>query len=140
MPIAGFHFSKLTAERTKLFEISDQIATDVKITEILLEEIGSPKESLVKFIFTFNTTYGRAGKTEIEGQVLYIEETTKAKKVVEDWKKEKKTDVDLIRQVLNTILYRCNIKCLEIANEVGLPPHFDLPRFDVNQTPAPEKK
>ncbi|MBI5392148.1 hypothetical protein HZB00_04055 [Candidatus Woesearchaeota archaeon] len=139
MALAGFHFSKFTVERLKVFQPSDQISTDVKVTDIVSEDIGN-NELLVKFIFEFSTKYGSAGNALLAGQVLYVEPTDKGKQIVESWQKEKKTDADLLQQVLNTILFRCNIKCLELANEVGLPPHFDLPRFQFNKPEEKPKK
>jgi hypothetical protein len=56
-----------------------------------------------------------------------MDESGKNKKILEEWKKDKKLNEEISALVFNTILARCNVKALNLAQDVGLPPHFRLP-------------
>lgn len=128
MPIVGFNFIKINIERKGKFIIPEQIKSDLKVTDIIQEQLPVGKsEEVINFSFEFSIDYGSAGSALLTGNVLYLDEPAKVKHIVEDWKKEKKMPTDIISTVLNTILFKCNIKALNLSQEVNLPPHFKLP-------------
>ena len=53
----------------------------------------------------------------------------KVKKAIDGWKKEKKVDKDIMTQVLNTALTRCNVQALILSQDLNLPPPIPLPRY-----------
>ena len=69
----------------------------------------------------------RSGQIFLGGHILVMEESPKVKQILEDWKKDKKLPKELMSQILNTILAKCNIKALGLTQEVNLPPHIKLP-------------
>ena len=46
-----------------------------------------------------------------------------------EWKKTKKFNPEISKDVLNHIFVRCNIKALTFEQEVNIPPHIVLPRL-----------
>ena len=56
-----------------------------------------------------------------------MEDEGKTKLILDGWKKDKQLPKDLAPKILNTILAKCNIKALNLTQEVNLPPHIRLP-------------
>ncbi len=133
MAIVGFNFTHLHTERNKKLSSKDQIKSDMRIDNIDFEELPvGQSEEAAKFEFTFEITYGEdVGKTVLKGYVLNVDTPDKTKKMVEEWKASKKMDTDVMAKVLNMVLYKCNVKSLTLTQDVGLPPHFKLPKVTV---------
>lgn len=129
MPIVGFNFTKINGEKKGKFTVDKKIKSDLKISNIDKEQldIGSSDE-IAKFDFEFIVDYESTGSMVLGGNVLYMDDPKKIKTMIEDWKKKKKMPEDVMNQILNTVLFRCNIKALNVSQDLGLPPHFRLPR------------
>ena len=92
-----------------------------------------PSEEILKFIFEFSVNYGTAGDTLLEGHVVYMDSPEKIKEYLSSWEKDKSIPTDIMSQILNTILFKCNVKALNLSQEVNLPPHIQLPRVKPNK-------
>ena len=57
----------------------------------------------------------------------------KIKEYLSSWEKDKSIPTDIMSQILNTILFKCNVKALNLSQEVNLPPHIQLPRVKPNK-------
>ncbi|MEK6955902.1 MAG: hypothetical protein AABW52_04545 [Nanoarchaeota archaeon] len=129
MSIINFSFTKFNAERNsdklEIFESS----TDIKISSITKEKYGS--DEMLKFLFTFNVKYSNMGSVAVEGSVIASDSNEKMDALLEKWKKSKAISElindDIANKVVNTILYECNIKCLELAHSLRLPSHINMP-------------
>ncbi|MBS3136354.1 hypothetical protein J4401_05325 [Candidatus Woesearchaeota archaeon] len=132
MPIVGFNFTKIGCERgearAEKVNISNNISLkDVKETELSL---GNEKQKVIKFIFEFVSKYEPSiGKIMLVGEVLYLEGTPKAQKIIEDWKKTKNLEKDLMTFLLDTVLSKCNVQALILSQEVNLPSPIPLPKI-----------
>lgn len=132
MAIVGFNFTKLNIENKGIFKANEKISSDLKIIDIIPEKSGvDESKEIVKFQFEFSVEYAGSGSALIGGDVIYLDEPEKIKKLIEDWKNKKGVSGDILNQVLNVALFRCNIKALSLSQEVNLPPHFQLPRVEM---------
>ena len=129
MSIINFSFTKFNAERNsdklEIFESS----TDIKISSITKEKYSS--DEMLKFLFMFNVKYSNIGSVAVEGSVIASDSNEKMDALLEKWKKSKAISElindDIANKVVNTILYECNIKCLELAHSLRLPSHINMP-------------
>ena len=78
--------------------------------------------------FEFNVAYEpKIADIDISGNVLYM--TEEAKSIISEWKKTKKlSNEKMTYDVVNTILTKCDVKSLQLSEEMNLPPAIKLPR------------
>ncbi len=129
MPIVGFNFTKIFVEKKeKLDPAKDQITNAVNLLEMKEESMSfSEGKGLLQMEFQFEVLYGKAGKMSLNGVLLYMDSPDKTKELLESWNIERKLDNNLSTEIFNTILFKCNIKALQLADDVGLPAHFRIP-------------
>ena len=130
MPIIGFNFDKMYIERKKPISKDIKVKNDMVIKDIKPIKVGFAKkqEEVLKFDFKYTAKYDpNIAEILIEGNVLYLSEEKETKKILEEWKKTKKTPVKTTMQIVNTILIKCGIKALSLSQDLNLPPHIRLP-------------
>ena len=94
--------------------------------------IGSEKQPCLKISFVFTTSYDpEFGTIELNGNMLYLGEAKELKEIIKNWQKEQKLPADLMKQVVNTVLNKCNVQALIMSRDVALPPPIPLPRANV---------
>lgn len=131
MPIVGFNFTKLSADRKK-----EQIKGDVKVkNDLLLQsltqtdiDMAGKKQPVLKLVFDFLIDYQPGiGNLILSGHLLFADTPENVKSIMDMWKKEKKIPQQYAINFINVILTRSNIKALELSQAIVLPPHFRLP-------------
>lgn len=131
MPIVGFNFDKILIERVGPVEGQIKVKRDLSVKDLQKEEIvtgAKKKEDVLKFNFEFSVKYDpNIGHIIILGHILFLDEVSVLKKVLDGWKKNKELPGNLTASVLNTALMRCNLKALSLIQDVSLPPHIQLP-------------
>ena len=130
MKIVGFNFSKIMVEKNAPpaggLEVKSNLSIDNIFEDktILLE--GSPT---LRFDFTFTISYEPGvGKVEIKGSIMGVEEKEGTEEILKEWKKKKFSPRYKI-QVFNFILNKCNLRAIQIEDEVGLPLHVPFPQL-----------
>jgi len=135
MPIVGFNFDKIVVEKLNPIRGKVQVKNNMSIKDVKQQELllGRKKENVLKFSFEFSSEYEpKIGLISIKGHILFMEEASEVKKIMDNWKKNKTLPQDLMSHLLNTVLMRCNVKTLVLAHEVNLPPHIRLPTISPN--------
>ncbi len=129
MPIVGFNFSKISAERKEPIKSDTKISNTVDITRVEEEKNGSLASAggLVAFSFEYAVTYGSSARIQLEGSILFLGDSKDTKKTVEGWKKNKSLDPALSTIIFNAMLFKCNIKALDLEDSLNLPTHIRLP-------------
>ncbi|MBI2673119.1 hypothetical protein HYX19_02565 [Candidatus Woesearchaeota archaeon] len=130
MPIIGFNLNKLLVEKNKPVERGITVNNNLEIKDIVKAavEFGGKAEEVLRFDFEFSAEYNpEIGKILIAGDVLYIDKEKEIKRILEEWKKTKIVEPELFSRIMNNILVKCNIKALNMALEVNLPPHLTMP-------------
>src|SRR3989344_4184041 len=136
MPIVGFNFTKLRAEKKADITPQTRAKSDLRITNLSQENLAiGVSDDVIKFTFDFDISYGDAGSALLSGNLLYMDEPKKVKEILSEWKKDSRIDAELMTNVLNNILFKSTVKALSLTQEVNLPPHFKLPHIK-----GPEKK
>ena len=130
MPIVGFNFDKILVEKKHPISNQVKINSDLSIKDLQEEKVSIGKtEDLLKFIFEFKVSYDNLGEILLVGHVLYLEDQKKINDILKEWKKNKKIPDELMALLINTALFKCNIKALTLSQEVNLPPHLRMPRL-----------
>lgn len=135
MVVVGFNFSKIVVEKKESIKGKVNIANNVSIKSIEKADLslGKAKQDGVKFIFEFTTDYEPdIANILLVGDVLFIDDEKKVKNILDEWKKTKKAPEDVMNQVLNTILSKCNVQALILSRDVNLPPPIPLPKVEVD--------
>jgi len=139
MAIVGFSFTKIHAEKKGPLQGKVNIQNNVGITDLKEYKlnIGKNSELGIRFIFKYTTDYSpNVGSLEFEGEVLWLGEEKDVKEMLQNWKKDKKIDQEVMVPILNNVLTKANIQALNISQDLGLPAPLQLPKVNVKN---PEK-
>lgn len=135
MKIIGFTINKITAEKNSALEGKLELKSGLNIENILEEDISFSNSKGIRFNFVFSIDYGKVGKIEIKGAIIAIDEKDESKEILKDWKK-KKFNHPIKLSLFNYIMDKCNLKALELEDQIGLPLHIPFPKL----APAPKKQ
>jgi len=128
--LVGFRYIKLNIERNDDNKAELKITPNINIQSI--EKIKTEqKQEIIQILFNFNIDYSGLGKIEISGKMLLAMDLKLSKTILNDWK-SKKLDNNVNLVILNIIMQKASIKALELEEEIGLPPHIQLPRLQLN--------
>ena len=129
MPIIGFNFDKIKAEKTNQITGKLNITTNLTIKDIEQEKLPMGKsEEVLKLNFEYFADYEpNIGKIILNGHILFMEDPKKIKEMLDNWKKDKILPKNIAPTIFNTILGKCNIKGLNLSQEINLPPQIRLP-------------
>lgn len=130
MPVFSIGFNKIIVERYKQIEPPIKINTNLKITDVKKDSLAlmQKKESVLVVSFDFSLDYTeKQAFMSLAGEAFYQVPQKELEKLFTEWEKNKKIEPDILQEILNTILIRCNIKALLLAHEMGFPPHINLP-------------
>ena len=138
MPIIKTQFREISAVRNiieaeKIGSASRN--SNISIREV--KEITSSKKtdkSSLMFIYEYSVDYplqsgGKLGSVRIVGEIFYVEDTKKAKNILDGWKKDKKIEEDVLALILNVGLSEANIEAIYQSHKVGLPSPIPMPRL-----------
>ena len=132
--IVGFGFTKLSAEKNSAAAGKIDINNNVSVKEAREDSffMGKDKQSIIKFIFEFTSKYEpEIGTILFEGEVLYLDEPKKIKEILSSWKKDKKISPEIMTNLLNTILTKCNVQALILSQEINLPSPIPMPKVQM---------
>lgn len=134
--IIGFDLSQISVERSSSVRGKVKIDNTLDLLRVETSQFASlgPGKQAVSIAFSFGVTYGpNIGKIRLHGTVTYLAESKKAEALAEQWKKTKQLPQDVSMAVVNTILMKCNVRVLQLAQDVGLPPQLQLPSVSAPQ-------
>ena len=129
MRIVGFNITKVSAERKSPVKGKLEIKSNINIKDITTEEIPIAKNPALKFDFEFVIEFNpKIANIEIAGSVLVLDEENQSKEIIKLWKK-KKFDHPLKIGLFNFIMEKCNLKALQLEDELSLPMHINMPKL-----------
>ncbi len=130
MQVIGFGFEKILAERKKEPKGKVNVKYDLKIEDVAKDSVSVIKDQeVVRFSFIFKVNYGPDfAEISLKGFVVLILGKNKLKEILKHWKKKKVPD-DVRLPLFNFILTKCNLKALQLEEEIGLPTHIPLPKL-----------
>ncbi len=134
MPIAGFAFTKVSAQRTEGKGQQINVENNVQVKSVEEMTLGFEKDTqkTLKFSFEFTAKFEtNYGNILLEGEALYVTDDKKAKEILKEWKKDKKINKDVMPEILTAILQKCNVEAIVLSREVNLPSPIPLPKVNV---------
>lgn len=137
--IVGFHFTKLSIERHQPLQGKLSVRNDLNIKDVKEHILSGVKGShkAVVFQFVFSVTYApHVADIIILGDVFYSAEPKKIEEILSTWKSKKKVAAEISVDVLNFVLQKCNIRALEMAQELNLPTHIPMPKVNLQKKTA----
>lgn len=133
--IIGFTFNKIAVQRNSHLKGKINVKHDLQLRDVKAQKLTFKEHNTgAAFNFDFIVHYEpKMGSLLINGDVMYYDDEKKVKNVIDTWNKTKKVPQDVSVEVINTILARCNIKALELAEDLNLPAHIPLPKIQIEQ-------
>ncbi|MDP4012894.1 MAG: hypothetical protein Q8R00_04800 [Candidatus Nanoarchaeia archaeon] len=136
MPIVGFTFDKISAERQGPLKKGTEIKSDIRLNSVEEAKLSIGKKCL-KINFEFIVDYTpKVGKLLLTGVIFYVTDEKSIPGIIKEWKENKKLREDISLEVLNLVLSKCNIECFSLSDKVDLPPQLPLTRM----VPAKKKQ
>ena len=129
--IIGFSFKKMYVERKNPITGKVDINNNVSIKDVDESEIsfGAQKQKAISFIFEFTSKYEpEIGDLLFIGDVLYLGDAKTQDAILKGWKKNKNIPKEVMAEVIDTVLLKCNIEALIVSRDLGLPPPVPLPK------------
>ncbi len=131
----GFGLTKISAERfvSEFTELKIDSSMNVKSIEENLAKLGEDNQKALTISFGYSLDYSdKIAKIDLEGKLIVGVDSGKAKEIIKNWKK-KELDEDVKVEIFNMILIKCNIKAIQLEDELGLPAHFRMPSLTSNK-------
>ena len=135
MQVISFNFEKIQAERKQAKGMQNmQINSNINIKNITQEEISIVKDKpVLKFDFEFSVNYKpEIAEIVFRGFSLVLVEKDESKDILKKWK-NKKISEEVRLPLFNLILTKCNLRALQLEEELNLPTHIPLPRIKPEQ-------
>ena len=132
--IIGFNFRKINIERKKKLTQGMKVKYDMDISNVYEQDIAmvAEKNKVLGFDFDFKIAYGPdIADLGIFGSVMYMFSDEEAKKTLDLWKKSRKLSKSVSVPIINMILDKCNIKALELEQDLALPTHLPMPSVNL---------
>jgi len=137
MQLLGFNFEKITANKEKEFSRKSEINTNIEFTE--MEEQDSKlisTKKVIKVSFLFEVKYKNKEKKkknieanlEFQGNLILSAEKKESKEIIKHWKNKEVPNSFKI-PLFNVILQRCNVKALQLEDDLNIPPHVPFPKI-----------
>jgi len=135
MKIIGFNLTKILTEKKENHNGKIQISQNIDIKDLIKDKIPISNEEILNLKFNFTIDYSdNVGKLEFEGFLILLPEKDELKDFLKAWKDKKIPDSSRV-PLFNFIMSKCNIKALNLEDELGLPYHIPMPRVN-----PPEEK
>ena len=128
--IIGFNFTNISAERKSQKSDKLEVNVNINIESIKEEKLDLMKnENVLKFDFEFSVAYKpELADIKLKGNVLATFDKEESKSILKEWKTKKISDKTRI-PLFNFIMTKCNLRALQLEEELSLPSHVPMPRI-----------
>jgi len=136
MVIIGFSFTKMNVERKAPISGKISISNNVSIKKVEEHKLalGAGKESALRFTFEFTSSYKPdIGGIALLGEVIWMAQEKQVKDIIKGWNKDKKIPKEIMSNILNNVLVKCNIQALILSQYMNLPPPIPLPKVQTKE-------
>ncbi len=133
--IIGFNYRKMNIERKKKLVQGMKVSYDLDIANMYVEDfpLTDKTQMVLSLDFDFSVKYNPdVAVIDISGTVNYMVSQEEGKKIMALWEKTKKLPKSLSVPVINRILDKCNIKALELEQDLSLPTHLPMPSVNIS--------
>ena len=136
MQIVGFNLTKISIQRKEAAAGNFKVTSKINVKSISEEKIDIAEgKSVAKLEFEYGIDYEpKVAEIRFEGFILILGDPKEIKDTISDWKKKNTLLTDLKVRTFNTIFHKCNIKALQLEDELGLPSHIQMPKIKTEET------
>ncbi|HRZ85831.1 MAG TPA: hypothetical protein P5277_03560 [Candidatus Paceibacterota bacterium] len=130
MKLVGFNFSKISGEKYKDIDNSLKVNVNVQIKDIKQSPTSFFKKGEIldfKYDFKINYEPDFANIHQSGNLLLLIEDESEIKQILKDWK-TKNVSENLRTFLMNLVISKCNLKALQIEEDLSLPSHMPSPQ------------
>lgn len=124
MPIVNIYFSKIEANRERNIKGNINVKASLTFKNVEEEKSEVKDKKILRFLFDFSLEYDTEAKIYLSGFLIYVDDPKTIDKLKNEWKKDKQ----FMKILYNFALLKCNIKALFLEDQLGLPPHLNMPR------------
>jgi len=130
MNVLSFAFNTINVSKKDTPKGKIGISNNIHIDKLEDAKVSVDKEnSTVRVTFSYESEYTPDyAKLLLKGTMILLIKADEAKKMMNNWKKDKKLDKDAGSFILNSITSRCTVQAVISARDLGLPPPIPLPR------------
>jgi hypothetical protein len=134
MQVVSFNFDKIHAEKKKKITGKIEISSNINVKSITQDKIEIMKDKpVLKIEFEFSILYKpEIAEITFAGMILALSEKEEVKSVLKKWK-TKDIPNEIRVPLFNMIMTKCNLKALQLEEELNLPTHVPLPRLKPEQ-------
>ena len=132
MQIIGFNLTNVLVERKEKLEGKLDVKQNIDIADVSKEKIPFSDNEAIKIDFNFIVTYEPDfAKLNLKGYLVILVDKEEMKKFLKSWKDKKLPEGSNI-SLFNFIMSKCNIKALNLEDELNLPFHVPMPKINPN--------
>lgn len=134
MALIRLNFTKINAERKKFEKKEYKVKQDLVIKNVTITSLGQSKDSgVITVDFAVKVSYAPDfAEIVLEGLAAFTEPPEGMKLIKETYEKKKKLPAKWGMDAMNVIMLRSHVKILQIAQDIGVPPHIQLPIYASN--------
>lgn len=127
MPILGLSINEIRASKKAQTSPKIDINSSISIKDLKEIKVNFPNlERCLSIDFEFLTTYKpEIAEIKIVGSVLYTD--SEQKKILKDWRKNKKLPEKTDIEIKNFLLRKCLILGINLSAEMNVPPPIAFP-------------
>lgn len=135
MEIVGFNLTKLYIEKKENITGKWSVNTKIDIKEVKEEKVKLVEDKqVVRLEFEYSINYDpKIAEISFKGIILLMDDPKKTKEMINEWSKKREVLSDIKLQIFNSIFYKCNIKALQLEEDINLPPHLQLPTIKAQE-------
>ncbi len=131
MRIIGFNLTSISIERKEKIQGQLKVDQNIDINDVKTESIPISENQAIKIYFKFHITYSEdSAKIKFQGSILLIPDKNELNEFTEKWK-EKKIPENSRTALFNFIMNKCNIKALNLEDDMALPYHIPMPKLNI---------
>lgn len=133
MQIIGFILTKIAGSRDESKSHPIRLSQDLKITHLYKDVLSISNQEVVNLTFHYAINYEEDfGKVEFEGKITILTKDDEAETMLKAWK-QKELPASFKVPVYNLIMQKCNVKAIELEDDLNLPFHIPMPQVDLKQ-------
>lgn len=137
MNIINVTFTSINANKSSTPKGEINITNNVKLDSMTEAKMGLDKtNTALKIGYTYTTDYSpEFAKIEVKGEIIVLEEASKATQAMKAWTKDKGKGLDqkFAAFVLTNIMNRCALEAIILAKELSLPSPIPMPTINIGE-------
>ncbi len=131
MPVLGFNYTELSAEKMAPVQGKVSINNNVSVTSVDEQEISFDDQEAVRIEFRYQSEYEpEVANITIEGNIIYVSEQYSTDELVDEWGDSESLPEDAMRDVINNVLSKCNVEAILLSRDLNIPSPIPLPKVE----------